>query len=101
MAGGRWLLACHAPLSSLIGLIFIAINHAMACVACFISSPASELLTIPLPQLRHYVMDGAGKVVYGKEAVQAFADHLAQVYLHSIITSVWRLGKAPLDGKTF
>ena len=37
---------------------------------------AADHPTAPVEALR----DGAGKVVYGKEAVQAFADHLAQVY---------------------
>ena len=37
---------------------------------------AADHPTAPGEALR----DGAGKVVYGKEAVQAFADHLAQVY---------------------
>ena len=37
---------------------------------------AADHPTAPVEALRN----GAGKVVYGKEAVQAFADHLAQVY---------------------
>ena len=37
---------------------------------------AADHPTAPVEALR----DGAGKVVYGKETVQAFADHLAQVY---------------------
>ena len=37
---------------------------------------ANDHPTAPVEALR----DGASKVVYGKEAVQAFADHLAQVY---------------------
>ena len=37
---------------------------------------AADHPTAPVEALH----DGAGKVVYGKEAVQAFADHLAQVY---------------------
>ena len=37
---------------------------------------AADHPTAPVEALR----DGAGKVVYGNEAVQAFADHLAQVY---------------------